>query len=50
MSDDMPTEAPPVEPMTDMQWARVERGLMARLDSQPVALPEAEKRRLPSGL
>jgi hypothetical protein len=34
MSDDIPTEAPPVEPMSDVAWARVERGLMARLDSQ----------------
>ncbi|MBA3461294.1 MAG: FecR domain-containing protein [Deltaproteobacteria bacterium] len=45
MSDDIPTEPPPVEPMTDMQWARVERGLMARLDSQPMALPEEPSRR-----
>ena len=45
MSDDIPTEPPPVEPMSDMQWARVERGLMARLDSQPSALPEEPPRR-----
>lgn len=37
MSDDIPGDPPPVEPMSDMSWARIERGLLARLDSQTTA-------------
>lgn len=46
MSDDIPSDPPPVEPMSDMSWARIERGLLARLDSQTTAPVEpAPKRR-----
>ena len=37
MSDDIPSDPPPVEPMSDMSWARIERGLLARLDTQTTA-------------
>jgi len=30
---------PPVEPMSDLAWARVERGMWSRLDHPPAALP-----------
>lgn len=36
---------PPVEPLSDVAWARVERGLMARLDSAPAAVPARAPRR-----
>jgi len=37
MSDDIPSDPPPIEPMSDMSWARIERGLLARLDGQATA-------------
>src|SRR5438105_9744696 len=33
---------PPIEPLSDVAWARVERGLWARLDTAPV--PELPRR------
>jgi FecR-like protein len=40
---DAPQGPPPIDPMSDVAWARVERGLMARLDSGSVAdSPRAE--------
>lgn len=43
---DAPHGPPPVEPLPDVAWARVERGLMARLDSAPSseAVPPARRR------
>lgn len=46
MSDDIPSDPPPVEPMSDVSWARIERGLLSRLDSQTTApIESAPKRR-----
>lgn len=42
----VPSGPPPVEPMTDVAWARVERGLMQRLDNEPAvpATPPPRRR------
>ncbi len=44
---DVPSGPPPVDPMSDVAWARVERGLMARLDSgsMPVVAQSEPPRR-----
>ncbi len=36
---DTPHGPPPIEPLPDVAWTRVERGLMARLDSAPSSEP-----------
>jgi hypothetical protein len=33
MTDDQPLGPPPVEPMSDLAWSRVERGLWSRIDA-----------------
>lgn len=44
--DDQKLGPPPVEPMSDVTWARVERGLWSRVDSGATdALPESPRRR-----
>lgn len=42
----VPSVPPPVEPMSDVAWARVERGLMQRLDAEPAVLaaPPSQRR------
>ncbi len=45
---DTPSGPPPIDPMSDVAWARVERGLMARLDrgaAADVAASAAPRRR-----
>lgn len=41
----VPGGPPPVEPMSDVAWARVERGLMQRLDAEPAVVPPLPSRR-----
>lgn len=44
--DDQKLGPPPVEPMSDVSWARIERGLWSRIDSGATdALPETPRRR-----
>jgi len=46
MTDQDRLGPPPVEPMSDVEWARVERNLWSRIDSGAAdRLPEAPKRR-----
>jgi len=46
MTDDPHLGPPPVEPMSDVAWARVERGLWSRIDSGATdALPAVPRRR-----
>jgi len=46
MSDELELGPPPVEPLSDVAWARVERGLFARMDtgSQPVVARTSTRR------
>ena len=46
MTDNQKLGPPPVEPMSDVSWARVERGLWSRIDSGATdVVPEAPRRR-----
>ena len=38
---------PPVEPLSDVAWSRIERGLWSRLDAAPAAAPVAERHARP---
>lgn len=45
MSEDPKLGPPPVEPLSDVAWARVERGLWARLDAAPEPVRHEPPRR-----
>ena len=45
MSEDPKLGPPPVEPLSDVAWARVERGLWARMDAAPEPVHAEPSRR-----
>ncbi len=45
MTDDRTLGPPPVEPLSDVAWARVERGLWARMDGSTTIQIEPERKR-----